>query len=361
MASDDGSDWSEYTQTWNAQAGEVWPVFSAAFAADSELLYTGDGSGRLTTYTLGGTGEALERQTSFQCAHTPLSRLFALSSNNVLVLSSDTLQLRTAGGRRIFGKTTTPNDPFTAATLNSSTYSEALVCTSAGTGSLLDLSRGTVVKRISLESSTVALDLDRAALISGTASGHLTVRDPRANFNLVHSAPVFSGPVSDIATTGTHIYACGAKAGAGNAYHMARDNMVRVFDRRNMSACLDAIDCGDTGTPAKLSINGNDLWICHDSGYAETRVLDNHDHSSAFIEPELGEYAYASAFCMSPSGSAALVADTDGVLHLWANQAHPQLSVRGNDPGLHCSNAQNPWSVRGSGLRIDDEHVSLSV
>ncbi|KAJ1892129.1 poly(A)-specific ribonuclease, partial [Coemansia sp. IMI 209127] len=361
MAMDGGSDWTEYTQTWNAQAGEVWPVFSAAFAADSELLYTGDGSGRLTTYTLGGAGEALERQTSFQCAHTPLSRLFALRSNHVLAQSSDTLQLRTAGGRRIFGKTTTPNDPFTAAALNISTYSDVLVCTSAGTASLLDLSRGAVVKRINLESSTVALDLDRAALTSGTAAGYLAVRDPRANFNLVHSASVFSGPVSDIVTTGKFIYACGAKAGAGNAYHMARDNMVRVYDRRNMSACLDAIDCEDSGTPAKLSINGNDLWICHDSGYADARVLDNHDHSSAFIEPELGEYAYASAFCLSPSGSAALVADTDGVLHLWANQESPQLSVCGKDPDLHCSNAQHTWNVRGSGLRIDDEHISLSV
>ncbi|KAJ1663291.1 poly(A)-specific ribonuclease [Coemansia sp. RSA 1813] len=370
MATEGSSNWDEYTQTWNlvqgnalVDSGEVWPVLSVAFVPDSELIYTGDASGRLTTYTLNDISEPLDRQTSFVCAHTPLSQLLPLGSNKVLVQSSDMFQLRTAGGRQIFGKTTTPNDPFTAAALNYSTCTDAIVCTSAGTGSLIDLNRGTVVKRINLESSSVVLDLERNALTSGTTGGYLAVRDPRTNFGLVYSAPAFSGPVTDLVTAGTYIYACGTKAGPENGYQMAPDSMVKIFDKRNMTKHLDGINCED-GTPTRLCVNGNNLWICHDSGYAETRLLDSSESyalGDVFIEPALSEYAYASAFCVSPSGNAALVADTDGVLHLWSDQEYPQLSMRGKFPDLLPSQHEQSRYVRGSELSIDDERISLAV
>ncbi|KAJ2127561.1 hypothetical protein GGH17_004686, partial [Coemansia sp. RSA 788] len=59
--------WFEYTQNWEAAGDDLaWPILAVAVRTDSELIYTGDSSGQLTTYTLNAPGEALDRQTSIK-------------------------------------------------------------------------------------------------------------------------------------------------------------------------------------------------------------------------------------------------------------------------------------------------------
>ncbi|KAJ1994810.1 poly(A)-specific ribonuclease [Coemansia spiralis] len=322
--------WGEYTELWNALEEDepAWPIFSLAFNPRCELLYAGDASGRLTTYT-GGSEHALERQTSFLCSRTPLRRLFALDDDDVLVQSDDTLQLRTMGGRRVFGKTTTPNDPFTASAVSGST---AMVCTSAGTGSLIDLATALVSRRLELEPSTTAMSLD-AQLVAGTAAGDISTRDLRSA--AVDSFRAFDGPVCDLVCSPHHVFAAGPST-------------VRVFDRRSMRTPIAEADAEG----ARLRL-GSVLWICHSSGYAETRTLRGFECGDEFIEPALSDYAYASAFGVAPSQRAALVADTDGVLHVWTRDAALRMAT-GAGPDLLGAGAAR------TGVAVDNEAVALS-
>ncbi|KAJ1960957.1 poly(A)-specific ribonuclease [Dipsacomyces acuminosporus] len=379
-----GVPWSEYTQHFNALEGTeaAWPLFSVevdnqtellytgdasgrvttyTLAVDNqtELLYTGDASGRVTTYTLAGTEEALERQTSFLCSHTPI-RKFHKTGAGIVVQSDDSIQLRTPGGRKVFGRTTTPNDLFTASAFNSVSQSELLVCTSAGAGTILSLDRGTVQKRVLLELSTVVMDYG-ASLTLGTMDGTLAVRDPRSAFKVIQAVTAFDGPVVDMAKASDNlVFACGMSADAQD-YQQEEESgsAVKIFDVRNFKSPVDTIECEEPLT--KLWVSGDSrLWMCYESGFAEARNPNScHEATDDYIEPALSEYAYSSAFCISPSGNAALVADTEGFLHVWTNTEDPVLSIGGGTPDVIVTQ-QQATSPIGSNVRIDDEAVSLS-
>ncbi|KAJ2614464.1 poly(A)-specific ribonuclease [Coemansia sp. RSA 1365] len=364
--------WIEYTQNWDAldEESAAWPIFAVAASTSSELIYTGDSSGRLTTFTLSELGAPLDRQTSILCAQTSIRRVCPLQTE-VFVQSDDAVQVITNGGRKVFARTTSPNDGFTAAAVSQESKTEAFVCTSAGAGSLLDLATGRLVKRASVEMSSVVALLERERLVLGAADGMLAVRDPRAAFNLVQAATAFSGSVADLAIHEWSIYACGTQSGSDASYQTAADTTIKVYDVRNLSQPLAPIELSAEEddeivvAPSRLQICDGELWICHDSGYAETRTLASggQEMGSSYIEPALDEYSFMSAFCVTPSGQAALVADTAGILHVWSSSDHPQLSLDGEvadilerDDSLNSSE----WPPRGHDVSIDDESVSLS-
>ncbi|KAJ1941655.1 poly(A)-specific ribonuclease, partial [Kickxella alabastrina] len=355
------SEWSEFTQSWDTpdDAQAAWPISALLITNSSELIYAGDTSGRLTTYTLGRPGEALERYTSFLCAHTAIRRMHALgrsTSGSVLVQTDDSVQVRTRGGAKAFGKSTTPNEPFTASAVSGL---EAFVCTAAGGGTLLDIERGSVVRRAAVDASAVAADLNGACLTLATAQGLVVCRDARAGLGVAQTARAFpGGGAVDMVRSGARIFVCGTGPDPANAYRLLALPTVRVFDVRNLAQPLEDIDCGDGAAPVRLWAGGDDLWICHDSGYVETRSARDAwtTPGDAFAEPALSDYAYASAFCVAPTGDAALVADTDGVLHVWAAGEAPLLSEKAalRDGDFDCS-AEMP----ALGVDFDCDSVSL--
>ncbi|KAJ2866522.1 poly(A)-specific ribonuclease [Coemansia aciculifera] len=368
---DSGVCWAEYTQCWSSGNGEeqqgqgVWPVTAIGFDVGSEVLYAGDTSGQLTTYGLGLEGEELEQLASVQCAHTPIRRLYAAKAGRVFVQTDDSVQVRTAGGRKCFGRTTTPNDAFTASTL-SSTGKEAFVCTSAGAGSLLNLEMGSVAYRASVESSVVAVDYRPDALFMATSSGDLVLRDPRAGFSvsLAKRAAFGSGPgchaTDMVRTMDTRVFACGSPS--TNAAEYAEPGaVVRLFDVRKMSEPVLDLEPEYSHVPVRLYADEELLWICHDSGLLTARSLavDSMDvappPAEAYAEPPLSSYAYMSAFGVAPSGSVAVVSDTDGILHVWSDSTEPQMST-----GIASDLYVPPVVFDNDGPLVDDESVPLS-
>ncbi|KAJ2255996.1 poly(A)-specific ribonuclease [Coemansia sp. RSA 455] len=368
---DSGVCWAEYTQCWSTGNGEeqqehgVWPVTALGFDVGSEVLYAGDTSGQLTTYALGPEGEELEQLASVQCAHTPVRRLFAAKAGRVFVQTDDSVQVRTAGGRKCFGRTTTPNDAFTASTV-SCTGKEAFVCTSAGAGSLLNLELGSVAYRASVESSVVAVDYRPDTLLLATSSGDLVLRDPRAGFSvsLAKRAAFGSGPgchaTDMVRTADTRVFACGSP-GTSVADYAEPGAVVRLFDVRKMSEPVLDLEPEYSHVPVRLYADEELLWICHDSGLLTTRSLTVGSvdvappPAEAYAEPTLSSYAYMSAFGVSPSGSVAVVSDTDGVLHVWSDSTEPQMST-GTPSDLYVP----PMEFDEEGPMIDDESVPLS-
>ncbi|KAJ2327610.1 hypothetical protein GGI00_004416, partial [Coemansia sp. RSA 2681] len=266
--------WDQYTLCWGSSGhaeGLGPPVTALAFAAESEALYAGDASGRLATYALGGAGLALAQLAAAQCAHTPVRRLAALAGGGgsgggrVFVQTDDSVQVRTAGGRREFARATTPNDPFTAAALSRAGSSDtAFVCTAAGAGSLLSLARGgDVVRRVAVEPSAVAADLAADALLLATAAGGLALRDPRAaGFGVVASAAraFAAGHVTDMVRADTRVFACGGSPDGGGS-------VVRLFDlRRLREPVADLAREAGHHEPVRLFADDRLLWIGHESG-----------------------------------------------------------------------------------------------
>ncbi|KAJ2489402.1 poly(A)-specific ribonuclease [Coemansia sp. RSA 2050] len=360
-----GMCWAEYTQCWSTGNGEeqpgMWPVTALGFDLCSEVLYTGDTSGQLVTYGLGGEGEELEQLASVQCAHTPVRRLYAAKAGHVFVQTDDSVQVRTSGGRKCFGRTTTPNDAFTASTLSAS-GGEALVFTSAGAGSLLNLELGSVTHRMSVESSIVAADYRPDVLVLATAAGDLVLRDPRAGFqvSLAKRAAFGSGPgchaTDMVRAVDTRVFAC------GSSVTDAADSgaVVRLFDIRNLGEPVLDLEPEYSHAPVRLYSGDQLLWICHDSGLLTTRSLAGDVclaplPAEPYAEPPLSTYAYMSAFGVAPSGNVAVVSDTDGILHVWSDSTEPFMST-GDSPDLYAA----PAVFDDSGPLIDDESVSLS-
>ncbi|KAJ2824248.1 poly(A)-specific ribonuclease, partial [Coemansia furcata] len=269
--------------------------------------------------------------------------------------------VRTSGGRKCFGRTTTPNDAFTASTLAGD---QAFVCTSAGAGSLLDLERGVVAHRASVEPSVVAVDYRADALLLATASGDVVLRDPRAGFGEKLALRAAFGAGSGchatdmVRTRDTRVFACGsAKTTAGD--YAEPSAVVRLFDIRKLTEPIADLEPEDSHVPVRLYADEQLLWICHDSGLLTTRSLTANDipppPAEAFAEPPLSGYAYMSAFGVSPSGSVAVVSDTDGILHVWSDSTEPYMST-GVPPDLYAT----PVAFDEDGPLISDESVPLS-
>ncbi|KAJ1956367.1 poly(A)-specific ribonuclease, partial [Linderina pennispora] len=355
-----GSSWYEYTQNFDVleSSGAVWPVSALAFDQQSELLYAGDIGGRVTAYMLGGPNEELEKQAICVCSHSPIRQLHGLQ-NSVLVRSDDSVQLRTSGGFKVYGKTTSANDVFTGSAVNQHTQNEFITCTTSGGAAVVTLGQGTIMKRFTMELSTTAMDYKSQALTLATMTGTLAVRDPRAAFKVTQAVSAYSGPVSDIALHDHTLFACGMSMDASTSYEMVPGSTIKVYDVRKLTAAVDEIVC--EGVPSKLQVTGGDLWVCYDSGYAESRPLSNVlEPSVDFIEPVLSEYAYMSGFSVSPTESVAVVSDTDGMVHVWANKSNIIMSNGGEVPPTVMSEEQHARAYTTCGIDIDNELVPLS-
>ncbi|KAJ2719423.1 poly(A)-specific ribonuclease [Coemansia sp. Benny D115] len=234
------------------------------------------------------------------------------------------------------------------------------------------MQRGSVVRRITLEPSALVARLDSRNLWLATASGSLVRRDARAGFTVAQSTRAFSSAISDaVFVNDTYAISCGSVVDPQNAYNVVADNTVKVFDMRNLgSTPAETIDCDESATPIKLALaeqSKSTLWVCYDSGYVETRVhgagSDWTKIGDAYAEPVFnGEYTYTSAFCVAPTAQATIVADTEGILHVWAEssseiQSTPQLSISGNTCVDVVATAKEKPPI---GVNFDDESVSLS-
>ncbi|KAJ1724940.1 poly(A)-specific ribonuclease [Coemansia erecta] len=366
--------WSEFTQSWDSadESQAVWPISALSTEPSSELIYAGDMSGRLTTYTLFERNEPLQRHTSFLCAHTPIRQIHPFGQSHVLVRSDNTLQVRTSGGIKVFEKSTTPNEAFTASAV-CERGKDAFVCTSAGAASLLNLERGSVIKRFTIGTSTVSASLEKRSglLLTATAQGTIAYRDLRSGIDVVQSVNAFESSVGDMVQNGSFVFACGSMVDPTNAYKVIPDTCVRVFDIRKLAEPVSVLDLGEGATPIKLWSVDDTLWICHDSGYVETRFAglanDWQEVGSGYAEPVLGEYAYASAFCAAPTGTAVLISDTEGILHVWSEDSGgddgdiPQISTKGNVPEELIPTYSNADDEQLLGVDFDDESVSLSA
>ncbi|KAJ2379265.1 poly(A)-specific ribonuclease [Coemansia sp. RSA 2607] len=366
--------WSEFTQSWDSadESQAVWPISALCTEPSSELIYAGDMSGRLTTYTLFEHQEPLQRHTSFQCSHTPIRQIHPFGRSHMLVRSDNTLQVRTSGGIKVFEKSTTPNEAFTASAVCEK-GKDAFVCTSAGAASLLNLERGSVVKRFTIGPSTVSASLEKknGLLVTATAQGTIAYRDLRSSIDVVQSVDAFGSSVGDMVQNDSFVFACGSMVDPTNAYKVIPDPCVRVFDIRKLTKPVSVLDLGEGATPIKLWNVNDTLWICHDSGYVESRVVgpavDWQEVGSGYAEPALSEYAYVSAFCAAPTGKAALISDTDGILHVWSEDSGvesgdiPRISVKGNVPEEVIPTYSNADDEQLLGIDFDDESVSLSA
>ncbi|KAJ2850425.1 poly(A)-specific ribonuclease [Coemansia brasiliensis] len=343
-------EWFEYTQSWDAAAEDMaWPVLALAARKDSELIYAGDSSGRLTTYTLDAAGEPLARHTSVQCAQSAIRHVAALEAGGVFVQSGDAVQVLHDSGRQRQKWATTPNDAFVGACTRAQGY-EAFVCTSTGSGTLLDLQAGRVAQRKGVDASVSAMSFGDM-LFLGTAAGELAMRDPRASFSLSYGIAVGTGAVSSIALYGNDVFvAC------------QEMSTVSIYDQRNMSKPVRSIACD--GRPVQLHAGKSDLWISYTEGFVDTRTFASqcNDVGMGYAEPALSEYAFVSAFAVTPSEQALLVADTEGVVHIWADREQPQLSATGQKPELLAGRyaSQLVDSNWHSGISLDDESVSLA-
>ncbi|KAJ2466540.1 poly(A)-specific ribonuclease, partial [Coemansia sp. RSA 2320] len=243
----------------------------------------------------------------------------------------------------------------------------AFVCTSAGSGSLLSLAQhGAVVRRVAVELSAVAVDFRSDALLLATVGGDLVLRDPRAGFGVALAARKAFGSngcmVTDMVRCGSRVFACGSPAVP------AHGAVVRLFDLRNLGGPAGDVEPGPgeaDHSPVRLHADAQRLWICHDSGLLTTRALGGSlDVDEPFAEPPLSSYAYMSAFCVAPSGAAAAVADTDGIVHVWgetAGRGAPLLST-GRAPDLHVGGGGGGGGHAAlDGVSFDDVSMPLSA
>ncbi|KAJ2777998.1 poly(A)-specific ribonuclease [Coemansia interrupta] len=244
--------WSEFTQSWDSEdeSQAIWPISALSTEPSSELIYAGDMSGRLTTYTLFERHEPLQRHTSFLCAHTPIRQIHPFGQSHMLVRSDNTLQVRTSGGIKVFEKSTTPNEAFTASAV-CDRGKDAFVCTSAGAASLLNLERGSVVKRFTIGTSTVSASLEKRSgmLVTASAQGTIAYRDLRSGIDVVQSVNAFGSSVGDMVQNGSFVFACGSMVDPTNAYKVipdpnAEDEQLLGVDFDDESVSLSAVGLG---------------------------------------------------------------------------------------------------------------------
>ncbi|CAG8616504.1 10808_t:CDS:10, partial [Acaulospora morrowiae] len=297
--------WNEVLTACDPNINVVQSISAIAFDPYQELLWTGNDKGRVASYF----GESLQRYTSFRSHLTPVEQLL-VSDKGVISLSSDSVKMT---NRRGLVKWVISNEDTT--NLHCMTYttmpnSEILAAGRQQNMLVINVARGTVVKKVESESEIVVMRKSRL-VCCGSTSGEVTLRDPRT-LKVEHRIQAHTGTISDIDTMGNLLLTC--------------DPLVKLYDVRTMRPL---VPMSFPSGPCFLKMHpklSTTVFIMSRSG--QFHVCDVGNASGTHFYQ--ANASYINAIDLSTSGEMLAFGDAVSMIHLWSDRKSSKINAYSN-------------------------------
>ncbi|CAG8494661.1 13748_t:CDS:10 [Funneliformis mosseae] len=321
--------WFEVRTTCDANLNVASSISAIAFDPNQELLWTGNDKGRIASHF----GSGLHRYTSFRAHLAPVIQIL-VNDRGVISLSSDAVKMT---NRRGLVRWTLSNEDTTD--LRCMTYttmpdSEILAAGKQHNMLVINVARGTVVKKVESESEIVVMRKSRL-VCCGATSGEVTLRDPRT-FKVEHRVQAHTGTISDIDTIGNLLLTCGFSARHGN---LIIDPLVKVYDIRTMRPLVPMPF--PTG-PCFLKMHpklSTTVFIVSQSGQFHVCDIGN---TSDIHFYQANTSSYINAIDLSTSGEMLAFGDAASFVHLWEDRKDAKINAYSNPIELPSMPATTP-------------------
>ncbi|RHZ79406.1 hypothetical protein Glove_146g43 [Diversispora epigaea] len=306
--------WKEILSACAPHVNITQSISAITFDPYQELLWTGSDNGRVASYFGGG----MQRYTSFRAHLTPVKQLL-VNDRGVISLNSDSIKMI---NRRGLPAWTIKNDHITD--LHCMTYttmpnSEILAAGSQQDMLVVNLARGTVVKKIESDCEIVVMRKSRL-LCCGSSSGEVILRDPRT-YKVEHKILAHTGTISDIDTTGNLLLTCGFSTRHGN---LIIDPIVKVYDIRTMRPL---VPLSFPPGPCFLKMHpklSTTVFIASRSGQFHICDVGNVSYTHFY---QANTTSYINSFDLSTSGEMLAFGDAANVVHIWGDRKNSKINA----------------------------------
>ncbi|CAG8540264.1 10143_t:CDS:2 [Acaulospora colombiana] len=181
--------WNEVLTACDPNINVVQSISAIAFDPCQELLWTGN------------------------------DKQLLVSDRGVISLSSDSVKMTNRRGLVRWAISNEDTTDLRCMTYTTMPNSEILAAGRRQSMLVINIARGTVVKKVESESEIVVMRKSRLVCY-GSTSGEVTLRDPRT-FKVEHRIQAHTGAISDIDTTGNLLLTCGFSARLANAGYVS--------------------------------------------------------------------------------------------------------------------------------------------
>lgn len=221
------------------------PVTTLAFDGHQDLLWTGSAQGQIASYLYPGNA-AFMRYTAFPLHFKPSPPLQILPLEYaVYSVGYENVKCTNKRGVTIWNKLVTNG----TAICTTSMHSELVVASNDGKFTLINLTRGSIMKEIEVDSGITALKHGKY-ICSASSTGHVSFRDP-VTYKEEHSTNCHTGGVTSMDISGNYLITTGYSV---RGTSLMPDPMIKVYDIR-VNKFVPSVPCSAGPTFARFHPN----------------------------------------------------------------------------------------------------------
>ncbi|KAF3761547.1 PAB-dependent poly(A)-specific ribonuclease subunit pan2 [Cryphonectria parasitica EP155] len=299
------ADWDELSrQLLPPPGGQSVPsvVTTLAFDTTQELLWAGNGYGRVTSFY----GSNLQKYTSFR-AHPPAEgavQQLLFNDKGIIALGGRGVHMAIRRGLPVWPHITADDmRDLRCMSFTSKATSEILVAGVQDTMFVIDTNKGEIVKRKS------------RYICAATSDGHVHILDP-VKFTVVHRWRAHSAFINDMDVQQDFVVTCGTSLKQPAASYML-DPFVMVFDLKNLST-MPPIPFPPLAAYIRMHPRMLTTGIVASQG-GQIHVVDLLNPNTSNVRQANVVGSILTGIEIAPSGEAIVLADTDCNMHLWAS------------------------------------------
>ncbi|ROW03387.1 hypothetical protein VSDG_01414 [Cytospora chrysosperma] len=280
------------------------PVTALAFDTAQELLWAGNGYGRVTSFY----GNNLQKYTSFR-AHPPSEgavHQLLFNEKGIIALGARGVHMSIRRGPPIWPHITAEDmKDLRCMSFTSKATSEILVAGLQDTMFVIDIP--TTDHYIKMKKSRY--------ICAATSNGHVHIIDP-VKFNVIHKWRAHSAFINDMDVQQDFIVTCGTSLKQPAASYML-DPFVMVFDLKNLST-MPPIPFPPLAAYVRMHPRMLTTGIVASQG-GQIHVVDLLNPNTSNVRQANVVGSLLAGIEIAPSGEAIALADTECYMHLWGS------------------------------------------
>ncbi|KAL6047104.1 poly(A)-specific ribonuclease [Balamuthia mandrillaris] len=308
-------------------------VTASLFDTEEELLWTGLDNGRIVSYLV---TPQLSKYSCFKTAAATVAgeggvRQLLNGAEGITAVTADRLYHYSTGGclRFHFHSPEKGLNDLRCGLYTNSSRTELLLAGERPLLHLLDMTTGTLLKQVTIDSDDVGTALGFSCLgrsrllCCGGLGGQLSLLDPRS-FRLEHRFDSHSCGIMSLDVKGDLVATCGWTKRAGQSYPTS-DPMVKIYDLRTMRP-LPPVAFPPGAFQVKFHPKfSSSLFVVSQGGQLQICEAQGEQTNIQMYQVDCGGDAVLT-IDLSSTGELAVFGDSGGYIHLWADRQDMQVN-----------------------------------
>ncbi|OAA68024.1 pab-dependent poly-specific ribonuclease subunit [Niveomyces insectorum RCEF 264] len=294
------------------------PATALAFDPSQELLWTGNGEGRVASFY----GADLQHYVSY-IMHPPSDgevRQILINDTGVLSLGPKGLHMALRRGLPLWNCRDDEMADLCCMSFTSAACNEVLVAGRQAAMFVVDLKEGEVTRRLPAENHYTMMKRNSRFICAATSRGTVDIIDP-ATFAVLKSWTAHSAFIHDMDVQADFLVTCGATLKQQGAVMF--DPYVNLFDLKQMTsmAPIPFPPCAAFVRMHPRMVTT--AMVASTSG--QIHIIDLMSPNTSSVK-QANIVSYLTRIEISPTGEALLLADSDCYMHLWGSPSRIQFT-----------------------------------